>query len=128
MVPTVPMAGLGSTVTAWQLDALVPHPLLAVQQIVPEEAPAKETVTERVPWPAVIVAPAGTVHVLTGAGLPVLGTVYTTPVCPLHTVAGPVMVPGVGATVVDTVTGKHFIGLVLQLLPADTHTLPLVTE
>jgi hypothetical protein len=52
-------------VIAWQLDELVPQPLPAVTHTVPDELP-KSIVADLVPCPAVIVAPAGNVHVYKG--------------------------------------------------------------
>ena len=103
MDPTVPTCGTGLTVIVWQLAALNPQALLAVQQMRPEVFP-KVTVIDLVPCPETMVAPVGTVHVLTGAGLPLFGTVYTTFDCPLQTVVSPVMPPGVGGGPEFTVT------------------------
>ena len=61
MVPTVPTEALGSTVTATQFVALEPQALLSATQTVPDDAP-KVTVTDRVPCPAVILAPEGMVQ------------------------------------------------------------------
>ena len=69
IVPIVPTAGVAFTVITWQLGKLVPQALPAVTQTVPEALPYV-TVMPVVPWPAVIVAVAGTVQVYTS----VLGT------------------------------------------------------
>ena len=74
IVPIAPIVGVGFTVIDWQLAKPDPHPLLAVQQTLPEVLP-KVIVTEFVPCPAVMVAPAGTVHVLRGSGGVTPGTV-----------------------------------------------------
>ena len=62
MEPTVPTAGLGSTVTTKLAGKLVPQPFPAVTETVPVVLP-KVTVAVGAPWPPVTVAPVGTVHV-----------------------------------------------------------------
>ena len=68
MVPVLPTDGVGFTVTPMQVTELVPHALDAETQTLPEVLP-KVTVIERVPCPAVMMAPGGTVQFLIG-GVP----------------------------------------------------------
>ena len=102
----------------------VPHALEAVTEIFPAVAP-NVTVALVVPCPAVIVAPAGTVHVYDVApGTAVIE--YTFPVEPEQTVVVPAIAPGVAGAALLMVTANVAAADVPHVFVAVTETFPEV--
>src|ERR1051325_11378260 len=87
--------------TVLHLAALAPHALVAVTQTggAPVYTPGKFTVIAVVLVPDVIVHPVGTVQLYPDAPVTAAMEKFT-PVAPGHTLAGPLMAPGVAGFLV----------------------------
>jgi hypothetical protein len=109
-------------VTARQLNAEHPQELQDLTHTLPDAEPTV-TVILVVPWPAVIVQPAGTVQVYDDA--PETADMLYVTEAPTHGVVVPVIAPGVAGAVIG-VTVKQPGGLDPQPLSAVTQTLPAV--
>jgi len=123
MLPGV--AGIAVLIeTARVLALLVPQELLAVIEMFPLTAvPDVETVIEFVPDPAVILHPAGNVHIYDVAfGTAVI--LYVRAVLLIHCSVAPVMLPGVAGAAGLTVTAKLLAALVPHELLAVTVIFP----